>query len=157
MTFFTLGGACKLCITWQLGLLKRKNSIKAESFLFRLNFNVYADMDNRERARARDKKQSRRISLETQYEILKRSGWENEKMLVTSEVKMRGSVKESERTATQATEFLVRTHGISSVKHVNRKFHLVVVQNDDREMYKKVCCKCKVVFLCFAVLVTFAF
>ena len=74
MTFFTLGGACNLCITWQPALLKRKNSIKAESFLFRLNFNVYADMDNRERARARDKKQSRRISLETQYEILKRSG-----------------------------------------------------------------------------------
>ena len=74
MTFFTLGGACNLCINWQPGLLKRKNSIKAESFLFRLNFNVYADMDNRERARARDKKQSRRISLETQSEILKRLG-----------------------------------------------------------------------------------
>ena len=79
---------------------------------------------------------------------------------------MRGSVKESERAATQATEFLVRTHDISSVKHVNRKFHLVVVQNDDREMYKKSVLHVQscffllirpIVFLCFAVLVAFAF
>ena len=147
MTFFTLGGACKLCITWQLGLLKRKNQHQSRFFFFQLIFNVYADMDNRERARASDKKQSRRISRPN-MKILKQSGWENEKMLVASEVKMRGSEKESERTATQATEFLVRTHDISSVKHVNRKFHLVVVQNDDREMYKKVCCTCKVVSYC---------
>ena len=71
MTFFTLGGACNRCITWLPRLLKRKNNIKAESFLFRLNLNVYADIDNRERAGARDKKQSRRISLETQYEDFK--------------------------------------------------------------------------------------
>ena len=30
-------------------------SIEAESFFFRLNFNVYTDMDSRERARERDK------------------------------------------------------------------------------------------------------
>ena len=69
-------------------------------------------------------------------------------MLVANEVKNRGSEKESERTATQATEFLVRTHDISSVKHVNIKFQLVDVQNNDREMYKKVCCTRKVVFYC---------
>ena len=33
-----------------------KDNNKAESFFFRLTFNVYADVDNRERARARDKK-----------------------------------------------------------------------------------------------------
>ena len=38
------------------GLLERKNHTKAESFFFRLNFNVYNDVDNRERARTRDKK-----------------------------------------------------------------------------------------------------
>ena len=35
-----------------------KDSNKAESFFFRLTFNVYADVDNRERARARDKKKT---------------------------------------------------------------------------------------------------
>ena len=35
---------------------------------FRLNFNVYTDVDNRERARARDKKQRRRILLEGKHE-----------------------------------------------------------------------------------------
>ena len=40
---------------------------QAESF-FQLNFNVHTDVDNRERARARDKKQRERISLEGKYE-----------------------------------------------------------------------------------------
>ena len=35
---------------------------------FRLSFNVYTDLDNRERPRARDKKQRRRILLEKQHE-----------------------------------------------------------------------------------------
>ena len=38
----------------------KKNNTKADSF-FRLNFNVYIDVDNRERARARDKEQKRPI------------------------------------------------------------------------------------------------
>ena len=39
------------------------NNSKDDSF-FRLTFNVYIDVDNKERARARDKKQRRPISLE---------------------------------------------------------------------------------------------
>ena len=41
-----------------------------------------------------------------------------------------------------------KTYKISSlIKHVTRKFHVVVMQNNNREMYKKVCCISKVVFL----------
>ena len=46
---------------------KKYNNNKADSF-FRLNFNVYINVDKRERARARDKKQRRSISLEEKRE-----------------------------------------------------------------------------------------
>ena len=43
------------------------------------------------------------------------------------------------------------TYDISSIKHVTWgsiwKFHIIVVQSNSEEMYKKVCCTCKVVFL----------
>ena len=42
---------------------ERKNNNKAESF-FRLNSDVYTNVDNGERARAIDKKRKRQISLE---------------------------------------------------------------------------------------------
>ena len=45
----------------------KNNNNKANSF-FRLNFNVYVDVDNGERARARDKKQRRKISLKEKHE-----------------------------------------------------------------------------------------
>ena len=41
---------------------REKNNNKAETF-FRLTFYVYSYVDSRERARARDEKQRRRISL----------------------------------------------------------------------------------------------
>ena len=41
----------------------KKTTTKADSF-FRLNFNVYIDVDNRQRARTRDKNQRRPISSE---------------------------------------------------------------------------------------------
>ena len=34
-------------------------------------------------------------------------------------------------------------------------FHVVVVQNNDKEMYKKVCCTCKVTFLLIRPVVVF--
>ena len=37
---------------------REKKQSKAESFFFRLNFNVYNDVENRERARTRDKKKT---------------------------------------------------------------------------------------------------
>ena len=42
----------------------RKNSNKAET---KFQFNVYTDVNNRERTRARDKKQRIRISLEEKH------------------------------------------------------------------------------------------
>ena len=47
----------------------KNNKSKADSF-FPLNFNVYIDIDNREKARARDKKQRRPISLDKNMKIL---------------------------------------------------------------------------------------
>ena len=42
------------------------------------------------------------------------------------------------------------TYDISSIKRVTKKFlevsRSVVVQNNGKEMYKKVCCTCKVTF-----------
>ena len=38
-------------------------------------------------------------------------------------------------------------YDISCTKSVTRKFHVVVVQNKGKEMYKKVCSTCKVAFL----------
>ena len=40
---------------------EKKKTNKADSF-FQVHFNVYIDVDNRERAKARDKKQRRPIS-----------------------------------------------------------------------------------------------
>ena len=42
---------------------KKNNNNEADSF-FQLNFKVYIGVDNRERARTRDKKQRRPISFE---------------------------------------------------------------------------------------------
>ena len=54
MTFFTVSGDHNLGLMIDLATRTRKNNNQAES-LFRLSFNVQADMDNREKARARDK------------------------------------------------------------------------------------------------------
>ena len=50
---------------------REKNNNKVESF-FRRDFNVFIDVDNRERGRARDNKQRRIISLEENIKKLKR-------------------------------------------------------------------------------------
>ena len=83
--------------------------------------------------RVRDKKkQGRWILLEEKREkfIAAVRKWE---MLVATKVKM---------------QTWKNTWKISSlIEHVTRKFHVVVMQNNNREMYKKVCCISKVVFL----------
>ena len=58
-------------------------------------------------------------------------------MLAATEVKMSGS----EEIASS------NTYDVSPIKRVTRKFHLVVLQNNGKEMCKKVCCRSKVVFL----------
>ena len=88
-------------------------------------------MENRERAKARDKKQRRPISSEEKREnfIAVVRNWE---MLATTKVKMRGSKKKVNG----------NTFKISSIKLVTREFlevsiHVVVEQNNGKEMYKK--------------------
>ena len=44
----------------------KTTTTKADSF-FRLNFNVYIDVDNKQRGRAKDKNQRRPISLEEKH------------------------------------------------------------------------------------------
>ena len=59
-------------------------------------------------------------------------------------VKISGSEEESEQEHKQQNIF-VRTYDISYITRVTRKSDAVVVHNKDKEMYKKVCCTCKVV------------
>ena len=66
----------------------KNNNNKADS-LFRLNFNVYIDVGNRERARARQK-QRRPISLEEKHKNFKKR-----EMLAATKVKMSGSEKKA--------------------------------------------------------------
>ena len=40
----------------------------------------------------------------------------------------------------------VSTYGISSIKRIKRASKNIVVQNNSKEMYKKVCCSGKVIF-----------
>ena len=61
-------------------------------------------------------------------------------MLAATKVKMSGSEK---------TKW-IRNTNISSIKRVTRKFHVLVLRNNGKEMYKQVCCTCKVVVVFFA-------
>ena len=55
--------------------------------------------------------------------------------------------KKCKRVGTQATRVFVSTYDISSIKCVTRKFQ--VVQNNAKEIYKKVCCSGVVIERCF--------
>ena len=65
-------------------------------------------------------------------------------------MKMSSSEKKSEREH-------VRHSSIKCVTKIRSfwKFHVVVVQNNGKEMYKKVCCTCKVAFLLIRLIVVF--
>ena len=82
-------------------------------------------VDNRKRARARDKRQRRRISLEEQHKNFI-AAVRRQEMLVTSKMKMSGSEKKNANKNTQ--NFFVSTYDISSIKGVTRQFNVVVVQ-----------------------------
>ena len=49
----------------------------------------------------------------------------------------------------------VKMNGKSEREHVRRKFHVVVVQNNGKEMYKRVCSTCKVAILLIRPIVVF--
>ena len=71
--------------------------------------------------------------------------WKNNMPGETSKVKMIGSEKKANKNTSnkifgeRATFFF---HNC-----LTRKFHVVVVQDNGKEMYRKGCCSCKVVFL----------
>ena len=61
-------------------------------------------------------------------------------MLAATKVKMSGSKKKKKKKKKMSKN----TYDISSIKRISRKFQVVVVQNNGKEMYKKVCCTCKI-------------
>ena len=101
------------------------NNKKAESFV-RLNFNVYINVDNQERAKARNTQQRRPISLEEKHQNFTAAvrKWE---MLGATKVKMCGNQKK-----------WVGTHNISCIT-------CIVVETIAKRCTKR-CCTCKVVF-----------
>ena len=67
---------------------------------------------------------------------------------MTSKVKMSGTERKKKKTNRNiSSKFLVSTYDISYIRCVTTKFHVVVVQNNVKEMSKNMCCKCKVFFL----------
>ena len=67
--------------------IKMNWQLSKPSIFFLLNFNVYTDADNKERARARDKKQRRRLSWEEKNENYNVAAVRNWEMLEATEVK----------------------------------------------------------------------
>ena len=100
---------------------KNNNNNKKAEFFVRLNFNVYINVENRERAKARNTQQLRPISLEEKHQNFTAAvrKWE---MLAATKVKMCGNKKKKK---------WVGTHNISCIKRV-------VVENNGKEMYEKV-------------------
>ena len=120
-----------------------KKQQQSRVFFFRLNFNVYADVYNRERARSRDKKHE--FSLETKtwdfYMLVRK--WE---MLVASKVKMSGSEKESKQEH-WSFNYVCEIH--TTVQHLLHKTcNVVVLQQQLQRNVQKSVFTCKVIFLC---------
>ena len=83
-------------------------------------------------------KQRRRILLQGNFIVVVRKL----EMLAATKVKMSNSKKMQTNKQTKAHATL-----ISPIKHVTRKFRVVVMKKKSgKEMYKKVCCTSKVVF-----------
>ena len=119
----------------------KKQQQRSRFSVFRLNFKVYIGVDNRERARARDK-ETKETNFVWRITWKFYSGCEkNEKRLAATKVKRSGSERKVNRTA----------NNISSIKRVPRKFLEVPRCRHAKQRQrniKKVCCTCKV--FCFA-------
>ena len=130
---------------WLIETIKKQQQSRV--FFFWLNFNVYADVYNRERARSRDKKHE--FSLETKtwdfYMLVRK--WE---MLVASKVKWAAVKKKANRNTEVSIMFVrfIQLYNISFIKRVTRKFHVVVLQKQLQRNVQKSVFTCKVVFLC---------
>ena len=86
----------------------KTTTTKADSF-FRLNFNVYIDVDNKQRARAKDKNQRRPISLEEKHNTF------------IAAVRKRGNASCHQAENERQRKEIEQDH-ISSIKRVTRKF-----------------------------------
>ena len=86
------------------------------------NLNVYFDLDVKELEWEKTTKETKREDFRAAVRK-----WE---MLAATKVKISGSERKK----------VIRiTYDISSIKRVTRKFHVVVVQTNGKEVYKKVC------------------
>ena len=96
------------------GLLEREKKQQQIRVFFDVIFDVYTHVDNRERARASDWKQRRKISLEEKHEnfMAEVRKWE---ILEASKVKMSGSEKIKVNMNTE-TKSLVSIYDNSSIK-----------------------------------------
>ena len=113
---------------------ERQRERKNVSF-FRLNFNVHINMDNREKARARNITETNLVGRKTWKTYRAGEKWE---MLVATKVKMSGSEKTK----------VNRNIKISSIRRVTREF--IEVSRFSRANWRqgniqKVCRTCKVV------------
>ena len=141
------------CFWWEIvrpaGLLESKNQQQSRVF-FDVIFDAYNHVDNRERARASDCKQKRCRNF------VGRKTWKfgsgGEKMRNARGGQQEAATESGSRKKLKAIRN--STYNNSSTKKcVTRKFHvlvvkkgIVVMQNNGKEMYKKVCCTCKFVF-----------
>ena len=83
----------KFCIS----STSNNNNNKVDSLL-QLNFNVYIDVDNREKARAKGKKTRRPVSLEEKHNnFIYNDGKKKGKSLAATKVKMSSSEKKGNR------------------------------------------------------------
>ena len=101
---------------------REKNNNKVESF-FRRDFNVFIDVDNRERGRARDNKQRRIISLDENMKKVKRR-WGKEKCQTS--------------TTMNASETKKRTETPAKFSSENVQLGSFRCKTTTKEMYKKV-------------------
>ena len=98
-------------------LLEREKKNNKADFFCPLNFDVYTETYNREKATARDKKQKKGI-------FDGRTTWH----FCSCGKKLRnasGSEKEKKRSGTQATNCFVIKYGISSITRAIRKFYVL--------------------------------
>ena len=69
-----------------------------------------------------------------------------------SEKKKKKRKQQQRQKQPRTSQEQVSTYGISSIKRIKRASKNIVVQNNSKEMYKKVCCSGKVISLFFCLL-----
>ena len=108
----------------------------------------YTDVDNRERARAKDKNQRRQICWKSNMRIYvggQKMRNASGQQAAASKLKMSGSEKIANRNTSNKTFF--------SIKCVT-EYRVVVVQNNGKEMYKK-CTACAKLLIRLLILAVF--